>query len=535
MSLLLAETVGSDRALTTSVWLGDDLATYKEARDVLGHLAVFGQTQKAGKTTSVRTLVNEAIRELGASALVFRTGRGDIPFPGARELTPFFRETIDWRSVERMLWTFLSEKTKTYRPIVMRAVHGARSLADVHRNFLDEAKRARHPWLVDRLHELDEYFREILPWLRDHRLGTELGIGPGLNAVNLEGWPLTVQQLVVTATLDRLIETTPRRRPAPLIVVLPEARAFIPDGQKTPVTRAADYFTSQGAKLNLFLWIDSQSLTGVDQQIIRNFALLLQGVQTSDLEIKRVCKAFEVKPAAVRGLKVGDFIVRTDHGVRTVHVPLVVPKEEIKVDDEERREKDARIAELEKALRDRTKQVDEMAVEMAKLQERLDRVDPLGAAGAPPTPTGKKSRPAPAPSDSEPIGGDPHIGVPGFDVGEAESERIDLHVRRETPNLTVHVREVRVEADGSSNDGRMAQLVADGFFNTQKENVHVRDEFVSRGWGVWSGGNGQERMRELLLRFAEWGFLRVSSTGKHVYYSVVPEARERIRVKRVAA
>jgi hypothetical protein len=155
--------------VTAEVWLGEDLATHKPAVEQLGHAAWFGQTQRAGKTTSLRTITYRAIRDLGASALVFRTGRADIPFPAAHVLTPFFRETIGWRSVERMLWTFLAEKPKVYRPIVMRAVHGAHTLEDVHRNFLAEAKRSKGGWVADRLHELDEYFREIIPWLRDHR------------------------------------------------------------------------------------------------------------------------------------------------------------------------------------------------------------------------------------------------------------------------------------------------------------------------------------------------------------------------------
>jgi hypothetical protein len=359
----------------TDVWLGEDLATKKEAREQLGHLAVFGLTRRAGKTTTLRTLANRTLQDHNGAVLVFRTGRDDITFPGAYPTTPFFRARLDWHSVESMLWTFLYEKPKVYRPIIMRAVHGAHSLEDVHRAIVDQGEKSKNGWVRDRTYELDEYFQEILPWLKTHSLGTELLLARPLNVVEMEGWPVTVQNLVVAATLEHLLEKTPKRRLVPLVVLLPEARNFVPSDRATPAKLAADHFSREGAKLNLYLWIDSQSLTGVDQLLLRNFALQLQGVQTSDLEIQRICKAFEVKPKAVHSLKVGDFLLRTENGVRTIHVPLVEPTKEKIVDDQERKAYEGRIGDLERRLSDSAKQNTEQGLHIKELERRLRELE----------------------------------------------------------------------------------------------------------------------------------------------------------------
>ena len=39
----------------TNVWLGNDLEAGRTVSEPLGHLAVFGQTRRAGKTTTLRT------------------------------------------------------------------------------------------------------------------------------------------------------------------------------------------------------------------------------------------------------------------------------------------------------------------------------------------------------------------------------------------------------------------------------------------------------------------------------------------------
>ncbi|HEV2317964.1 MAG TPA: hypothetical protein VGV89_10395 [Thermoplasmata archaeon] len=506
--------------MVTRVWLGADTSTQEDVLEPIGHLAVFGQTRKAGKTTSLRTIVERAASSGGGAAvLVFRTGRGEIPFDYYPS-TPFFRPRLDWHGVEAMLWTFLAEKPKVYRPILMRATRGARTLEEVRDAIVAAGKKSKNGWVVDRTYELERYFEEILPWLAEHPLASNVALADRLSVVDLEGWPETTQQLVIASTLDALMDGGKRGRP--LIVVLPEARTFVPSDRATPVKLAADRLTRMGAKLNLFLWIDSQSLTGVDQLVLRNFALLLQGVQTSDIEIRRVSKALEVPPKIIRSLAVGDFVLHTQDGARTIHVPLVESRVEVEnVDAKKEQEYLNQIAARDEEIRRLEERVARLTEQFGEEHRRAEANAHVAAAnavtrikGAPPL--------AGMVTDKDAPGNAGHRA----DLSDREqSERTDLHVTRETPNLTVHVREVRVDADGESNHGRAALLVAIGYFDERKSVNETMREFKERGWGIFSGGSGWNNMDRLLKKLAEQGFLRNVDKG----YVLVPEAKARIR------
>jgi hypothetical protein len=506
----------------TDVWLGqDDTPSHHDIRLPMGHLAVFGQTRRSGKTTTLRTLLGRLENDAGAEYLVFRTGTGEIPFPGAVRSTPHFRPRLDWQAVESMLWTFLSEKPKIYRPIIMRAVRGARTLEDVHRSIVAAGKKSRVGWVVDRTYELDTYFQEILPWLREHQLATEVRLhGRDGNLVDLEHWPRTVQQLVVASTLEFLMAEG--KRDHPLVVVLPEAREFIPNDRATPVKLAADRLARMGAKLGLYLWIDSQALTGVDQQILRNFALLLQGVQTSDLEIRRVAKALEISPRLIRALKVGDFVLHTPDGVRAIHVPLVEPKEGANMDEKERTKLEDAISILEQTNA-------QQAVRIAELERRVkeesERAEANARAAAKNAVTKIEGAPGPralysgADDDGRPLFTDPS-------TGEDVRTKADLHVYTEVPDLTIHVKSVTIEKSEDDHVGRLAILLSEGFFDEKRSTGPISREYAARGWGSPTGGNSAKALRDSLQDLCRWGFLREFKG----MYGAVAGARDRIRV-----
>jgi hypothetical protein len=494
----------------------------------LQHTAVYGLTRKAGKTTGLEGMISRA----GTTALVFRCGKNDIPFHGARRVRPFFRERYDWRYVERLLWSFLEEKSKVYRTLVMRATQGATSLADVHARIVRAGKTARRAWDQDLLFQLDHFFREILPALSSLRLSTTLDLEPGrVNVMDLEGQSKTVQALLIASALDRLMAQPPE---GGCVVLLPEARNFIPSDTRTPATKSADDFVREGAKLGLYLWIDSQSLTGVDQQIVRNFGLALHGHQTSDIEIRRIVKALGhgIESKDVKQLGLGQFLAEDQDGVRVVYVaPAWLPLEEAarvatgrmsadqaarqfkstpeesNVDDTERREKDEEIAMLREQLRVATQRAD---------RER-DRAEANAVAAA----KNAGARIAAAPTIDE-----LERAVEG---AVDQKVRTDLHVDRETPDLTIHVRVVRVEAQGDDLRGRVAQLLADGFFEKQVMPVDVAKEIIARGGVDYRVNGGQRRrLHTELLWYTNAGFLRRAGPR----FQEIPEAKARIRVDR---
>lgn len=505
------------------------------------HVAVYGLTQKAGKTTLLEGMVSR----VATTTLVLRTGRADIPFAGAHRVRPFFRERYDWKYVEGLLWSFLEEKPKVYRTWVMRATQGARSLADVHARIIKSAKKATRGWDQDLLFQLDHYFQEILPGLASLRLSTELELlADKPNVMDLEGIRSSVQQLIVAAVLDQLMS-----HPRPVVVVLPEARDFIPSDRSTPAKLAADQFVRRGAKLELYLWIDSQSLTGVDQQVLRNFGLSLHGRQTSDLEISRIVKAVGngVTAADVKSLRLGEFLLEDQDGVRRVYaqpawlgdgaamtvargrtrVEAVLHlkpeiKEETKVEDKERKDYDDKIAELEHDLRGAGQAIADLRDTLAEAERRAEANARAAAANAV-----EKIHAMPRVHNIRSV---PEAIVPSLPDG-VERVKVDLHVAHETPDLTVHVRVVRREASTEDPSGRAAFLVAQGFFDQRRSVNEACAEFRQRGWGDWKGGSGWNNMDRMLGKLASEGFLRNVEKG----YVVVPEARKRIRVKEEAA
>jgi hypothetical protein len=505
------------------------LGDHSPCFEPMGHLAIFGQTQKAGKTTSLRTLASGLIQQ-GFEVLLFRTGKGEISFPGAKSVPPFFRERLDWRGVETLIWSYLDEKSKMYRPILMRAAEGASTLEQFRDRVAKFGRQSKHGWVKDRTLELEHYFDEILPVLRGGRLSTSFLLsGPGKFVVmDLEEFPQTVQQLVVAATLEHLLEV--RKSSWPMVVMLPEAQRFIGAKHQTPATRIAGRFAAESAKLDRYLWIDSQFLTGVDQGIMRHVSLTLQGVQQSDLEVNRIVVALEgVTKSMVKKLHVGDFLLATRDGVRQVHIPLVAREEsrvtkEEDVDAEERKELEEQIAglrgnvdrlharnmELERQLKDEHARAEANA--MAAAANAAEAVRSIPSFEDIRDQTEGVMREAEAAAEK------PQVAVP-------KGKHLHLEVTVKTPCMVLLEEVVTIETTTDELDGRIGKLIADGFFDEKKQQVEVANELIARGGVDYKSNGGQRKQLQThLVKFAEWGFLRRGGPT----YVVTPTAKARI-------
>lgn len=69
------------------------------------HMVVTGQTQQAGKTTTLEALIKRS----GLTAVAFITKRGEGSFRESREIAPYFRERADWQFVSAVLEATLHE------------------------------------------------------------------------------------------------------------------------------------------------------------------------------------------------------------------------------------------------------------------------------------------------------------------------------------------------------------------------------------------------------------------------------------------
>jgi hypothetical protein len=113
-----------------SLHLGFEVGTGKPVEIPCRHMVVTGQTQEAGKTTTLEALISRS----GLPAVAFVTKRGEQSFDDARRIEPYFRERADWQFVASVLEATMRERLKFERAWIMRASKGARTLADVHAN-----------------------------------------------------------------------------------------------------------------------------------------------------------------------------------------------------------------------------------------------------------------------------------------------------------------------------------------------------------------------------------------------------------------
>src|SRR5579859_4965012 len=111
-----------------TIHLGYEISSGEPVEIPLRHLAVTGQTQDSGKTTTLEALISRS--EL--KAIAFVTKRGERSFQTTRtSIPPYFRERADWQFVSSILEATFREKLKFERSWIMKVCKGARTLADV--------------------------------------------------------------------------------------------------------------------------------------------------------------------------------------------------------------------------------------------------------------------------------------------------------------------------------------------------------------------------------------------------------------------
>jgi len=173
---------------------------------------------------------------------------------------------------------------------------------------------------------LEKYFEIILPQLEQREWATSLPLVRGVNLMDLEDLSYEMQCLVIERTMDHVLS-----RMRDVIVVLPEARKFIPLTRKTPVTGTAVRMASEGAVLDLDLWVDSQTYSSVNNEVRKQCGTQIHGFQTDNNEANTIRDLLGKRwgSEVVKGLRLGHFLVKTKDK-RHVHVyvlPAGVPEE----------------------------------------------------------------------------------------------------------------------------------------------------------------------------------------------------------------
>jgi hypothetical protein len=297
--------------------VGYEIGTGQPADAELHHLAIFGLTQKSGKTTSLEAFIDRI--DGNFSVLVFRTGRGEIGFSKATRIPFYFRERTDWRFVEGIISAHLLEKNKILRANIMRACQGSMTLGEVWKRVREMRETARNSFNQSIYIQLDQYLSEIVPAIKEIKFSESLQLQPGkVHVMDLEKLKRSMQQLIISASVDKILDDFRN-----VIVVLPEARDFIPEDRGTPTKLSVDTFIRKGAKLGDFIWMDSQALTGLDMDIMRNVGVWMFGRQDLDIEVERCLKNIPgktVKASDITSLKIGNFWLKQGEDVKKVYV-----------------------------------------------------------------------------------------------------------------------------------------------------------------------------------------------------------------------
>jgi hypothetical protein len=511
--------------------LGYEVGTGKPVAIPCRHMVVTGQTQEAGKTTTLEALIARS----GLPAVAFVTKRGEQSFSQARRITPYFRERADWQFVASVLEATMRERLKFERAWIMRASKGARTLADVQRNVRRLADSAKG-LSADVYMTLDAYLEIVVPRIASVRFAERVELAPGLNALDVsdrDNFPPELQSLVMRSVLEWVYE-----RENGVITIIPEAWEFIPQGRGSPVKLAAVELIRKGAGLKNYVWLDSQDIGGVDKEMLRSCPVWLLGVQREANEIKRVLDNIPAgiakpKPADVATLERGQFFACFGrHVIKTYVQPewmsgadaRAVATEDLEISDIPRPEK--------QTPKQTNKQEDKVTVteanalreENAQLREQLEELKEQVRFL---TNKSEVHKQAERPNGSAPAGDVLSMIPGGPDLYQSILKRIlkepaILGLRTRTPEMRVSETREVIEVDGTTLRGRIAKLILGGFLDTPVIGADLKRELTRTGAPV-----ADPNLYRELDKLVELGFL--TNEGKGVGFKVAPDMKRNVR------
>lgn len=489
----------------------------------LQHMVVTGQTQRAGKTTTLEALIARS----GVKAVAFVTKRGEGAFADARQIEPYFREQADWKFVASILEASRGEKLKFERSWIIRASKGAKTLADVQRNVRKAMTKATG-LSADVYLTLDAYLDEVVPLIDQVEWAASVSLRPGINVMDLSTLGVEMQHLVIRSSIDWVLQHA-----TDTVVVVPEAWKFVPQGRGTPVKLAAEAFIRQAAGLRNYLWLDSQDIAGVEKIILKSVPVWLLGVQRESNEVKRTLAQIPAgikKPKAdeIATLGLGQFYVCHDNVITKAYVqPAWMPDREAfdiaigavdvrGAEPPRKPQPPERPTVNETEARQLREENEQLRAKIAQLEERLAPTTRRAAADL--DGSGAQSRPGREYSAGESLDNEQlYQAIKRRLIEELPRDATVMHIVLARPELRVEVERHVITVDGSSLRGRIARLIADDWFSQARTTGDIIGELERRGYdgGRTININVGKEMKEL----SEWGFF----TRENKWYSLVPD------------
>lgn len=513
------------------IHLGHEIGTGSRVDIPVRHMVVTGQSQEAGKTTTLEALASRA----NLPALAFITKRFESGFQSdAHRIRPYFRERADWQFVAAILEATLHERMKFQRSWIMKlcqstAHWGApRTLRDVRRNVVKALETAKG--LNESVYtELKAYLDLVVPEIERLPMQVEnepAKLQPGLNVMELGEYSSQLQALIIQSTLEWIYQTRSNT-----LTIIPEAWEFIPQKRGSPVKLAAEQLIRKGAAGKNYVWLDTQDLANVDKDILRQAAVWILGVQRERNETKRTLDHIyaKVKPSIndIMALGLGEFFVcfgttmkkvyvtprgadmvvaeKCALGLRTpAHVrdTIVVPPTRAEAPEELTREFQRNYRqEVEKDEAMWKEKYDEAMKEIRELKETVRKLtvqakQPLPKI-EPKAPLGKYA----APESAEAM----YVYIK--DRASQDPELLRLLVTQ--PKIELTVQRPVIDLDTSTLRGRIAGLIAEGYFDEPRNGNTVYNELRERRKFPTAKPNVYRECDKL----AEMGFLTFEGTG----------------------
>lgn len=309
------------------VLLGFEIGSGRPVFIPMGHMAITGQSQQSGKTTTLEGLASRMFKSW--RAIAFITKRGEGSFRVSTPIAPYFRDRTDWPFIASIMEATVSEKLKFQRTEIIKLCQDydgpegkwtrPATLADVQANAERALIKARG--IAARVYtELAEYLRMVVPQIETLPRSKKLELAKGLNVMDLAEYDFPLQALIVRSAIEWIHHNSTQT-----ITVIPEAWKFAPKIRNTPVRLAAEELIRQGAALKNFLWCDVQDLAGLSSVLLRQVTVFLFGVQRDPREIERTLEHLPAdarRPSRgdVMDLQVGQFFASFEKQLVKVYV-----------------------------------------------------------------------------------------------------------------------------------------------------------------------------------------------------------------------
>lgn len=287
------------------------------------HTLITGQTNLAGKTTAIRTLVPRLVRE-GFTVLIFDTKPTVREFEGYHDIPLCYKPSTDPLILLGLAESIAQRRMSPFFATLARASESASDMGEIIRNLEKAEQSAKSGFIKDACYSLVNILRRLETELADYSLSSTLDMESGrVNVMALNSLSSEAQQLVIKTAFELALKHHNRRT----VLVIDEAFRFLPQAYSSACKKPVQDVITQGAKTGLFVWLATQFIATTEKDAIKGMANKLLGRQDDPTEIKATLERLretKVSSDDLMTLKRGEFIfVPIDGKVRKIYVPML--------------------------------------------------------------------------------------------------------------------------------------------------------------------------------------------------------------------